>query len=40
MREFERGVEIGEENESQIVRGMRKRVKAFVEKKKEEKLKR
>ena len=33
MREFEREVEIGENDENQIVRGMREREEAFVEKK-------
>ena len=33
MREFEREVEIGEIDENQIVRGMREREEAFVEKK-------
>ena len=33
MREFEREVEIGENDENQIVRGMRERAEAFVEKK-------
>ena len=32
MREFEREVEIGENDENHIVRGMREREEAFVEK--------
>ena len=34
IREFEREVKIEEEDESQIVRGIRERVESFVEKKK------
>ena len=33
MREFEREVEIGEKDENQIMRGMREKEEAFVEKK-------